>query len=131
MDSNHKCGFRKININKIEECAPRTLDMIFKTIQNESGFKFVHESANPFRTIYHEMGHLQYKPISMGTGKVEFFDRLAFWNGDKKAMNTAYTVSDYAATSPSEFIAEAFAEKVSGNKLTTEAEELFERLTNS
>lgn len=124
-------GFPKININHLEQYDQRMLNIVLPTLTEKSGYKLIHEGASPFRTIYHEMGHLQFKPIGKGTGDVEFFDRLGFWNGDKKAMGTAYTVSNYAATSPNEFLAEAFAEKVSGNTLTKDAQELFERIANS
>ena len=77
------------------------------------------------------MGHLQFKPISEGTGRVDFYERLnKYWNGDKDAFKTALSVSDYASTSPGEFVAEAFAEMVSGHKLSDKAVKLFEDLTS-
>ncbi len=107
------------------------LPMVSKILQKESGFKLTHQPQSPFRTIYHELGHLNDKVRSISesaTGKVDFWDRLKAWNGNKKDFGTAYAVSDYAATSPSEFVAEVFAELVSGNKLPDNVMDLYKRL---
>ncbi len=124
-------GISPIDTEKLNSCDYRALNVVKKILLSKSGYRFEHETASPFRTIFHEVGHLQYKPMK-GTGQMEVTESLEkYWNGDKKALSTALTVSRYAGTSPSEFLAEVFAEKVSGHKLSDEVIELEKKIINS
>lgn len=120
-----------IELDKLNQCDYRYLNTVQKVLLSKSGYRFKHEIASPFRTIFHEIGHLQYKPMK-GTGNMDLIESLdKYWNGDRKALGTALTVSRYAATSPSEFLAEVFAEQASGHKLSDEVIELCEKIINS
>ena len=58
------------------------------------------------------------------TGKQSFADKLKNWENNAD-FGIALEVSDYASTSPSEFVAEVFAELMSGNKLSDEVMKLY------
>ncbi len=106
---------------------PRSRDLLAKELFHESGYKMKFREQSPFRTIYHELGHLQDKFTPVGdniTGLQNFEQKIKNW-GNKADFGTALEVSDYASTSPSEFVAEVFAELMSGNKLSDNVMELY------
>ena len=110
---------------------PRFVEAMKKILIKESGYKMKHREQSEFRTIFHEIGHLNDK-VRYGddglTGKIDFYQKLKAWGDNKKDFGIACTVSNYASTSPGEFVAEVFAELVSGNKLSDEVLELYQRL---
>ena len=110
---------------------PRFVEIMKKIFIRESGYKMKHNEQSPFRTIFHEIGHLNDKVRNDDealTGNVSFFEKIKAWGDNKKDFGTACSVSDYASTSPGEFVAEVFAELASGNKLSDEVMELYQRL---
>ena len=110
---------------------PKFVEIIKRIFIKESGYKMKHREQSPYRTIFHEMGHLNNRVRSKNeslTGITTFDQKLNAWGGNKKNFGTAGSVSEYASTSPGEFIAEVFAELVSGNKLSDEVLELYKQL---
>ena len=106
---------------------PHIREMITSELLSKSGYKFKYKEQTVFRTIYHELGHLQdsYTPYGKNTTGVQnFADKLKNWE-NKADFGTALEVSEYASTSPSEFVAEVFAELMSGNKLSDKVMELY------
>jgi len=99
---------------------------VYEILSNATGFKFDYKPVGPFNTVYHEMGHLQYKNISKyGTGDVNSGkEMLDSWK-NRNEFATALSVSEYAATCPSEFIAETFAAMVDGEELSDDVKLLF------
>ena len=120
-----------LNEDLSKQMDPRFVEYLKEVLAKETGFKMKHNEQSQFRTIFHEIGHYNDKvrsELESATGSVEFFDKLKAWNNNNKDFSTAYTVSDYASTSPSEFVAEVFAELVSGHKMSDEVMELYNRL---
>ena len=110
---------------------PRFVETMKKILIKESGYKMKHREQSPYRTIFHEIGHLNDKVRNDDealTGNVSFFEKIKAWGDNKKDFGTTCSVSDYASTSPGEFVAEVFAELVSGNKLSDEVMKLYKRL---
>ena len=100
----------------------------------------VNGEISPFRTIYHEMGHLQDTVINpicdfrmnrsalermIAEGKIKDFpsEYKNFYN--EETQRIAEEVSNYSKSNISEFIAEVFAENISGNKLSSKVENLY------
>lgn len=109
---------------------PRIKKSLIEDILDKSGYKFDFKEKSSYRTIYHELGHLQ-NPVPAGeksTGSQSLGTCLENWNNNQKDFAIAGRVSDYATTSPSEFAAEVFAEINEGNKLDDEVMELYERV---
>lgn len=89
--------------------------------------------SSPFRTIYHEMGHTQ--DMTPRAAAIEKFDdaskypeELKKWLDNDKNMQLANSVSLYASHGPGEFIAETFADLLSGRKLPKEVLELYKSM---
>ncbi len=88
---------------------------------------------SPFNTIYHEMGHIQdivprVDAIYKFDDGIDYPQDLVKWLNDKKNMQIARSVSVYCEDGPGEFIAEAFATILDGNKLNDEAMKLYQSL---
>ncbi len=89
---------------------------------------------SPFSFIYHEMGHLQdMKPRVLAVDKfnydeTKYSEELKKWVNNKEYMETALEVSDYSTYGPGEFIAEAYAEMIAGNKLSDRVLDLYKKL---
>jgi hypothetical protein len=115
-------GIRTVN--------PVLRNLWVKTFLDESGYKLKFQDQSPFRFVYHELGHLQntYPEINDNTtGAQSLEQKLENWGYNKNDLRTAFEVSEYASTSPSEFVAEVFAELMSGNKLSDNVMELYAR----
>ena len=130
-DGKYKLFGTDILIDLTEDSLKGTDPHIRMSIESEllskSGYKFKYKEQTAFRTIYHELGHLQDLHTPYGkntTGVQDFADKLKNWES-KADLGTAIEVSDYASTSPSEFVAEVFAELMSGNKLSDNVMELY------
>lgn len=111
----------------LKEVDPHLRSVIEADLLSRSEYKFNFKEQSPFRSIYHELGHLQdtYTPYGKNiTGKQSFADKLKNWENNAD-FGIALEVSDYASTSPSEFVAEVFAELMSGNKLSDNVMELY------
>lgn len=111
----------------LKEVDPHLRSVIEADLLSRSEYKFNFKEQSPFRSIYHELGHLQdtYTPYGKNiTGKQSFADKLKNWENNAD-FGIALEVSDYASTSPSEFVAEVFAELMSGNKLSDEVMKLY------
>ena len=109
---------------------PRVKDSLVQKLLDDSGYKFDFKEQSSYRTIYHELGHLQ-NPVpssEKSTGLQDWGTCLENWNNNQKDFAIAGRVSNYATTSPSEFAAEVFAEIIEGNKLDDEVMELYERV---
>lgn len=94
---------------------------------------FKHTQGNQFRTIYHEMGHLQDNiPRTPAKGKyqtaAEYPKELKEWLDNSEYIETASRVSEYSTTGPGEFIAETFADMICGNKIPEEVSALYKKL---
>lgn len=93
----------------------------------------IHDNS-PFRTIYHELGHLQdMKPRCMTIADYDhdynkYPKELKEWVDNEKDLQTAYSVSTYAGYGPGEFITETFARIMSGVKVSDEAKVLYKKL---
>ena len=86
-----------------------------------------------FNTIYHEMGHIQdiiprADAIYKFNDGIDYPQDLVKWLNDKKNIQIARSVSVYCEDGPGEFIAEAFATILDGNKLNDEALNLYQSL---
>ena len=86
-----------------------------------------------FNTIYHEMGHIQdiiprADAIYKFNDGIDYPQDLVKWLNDKKNIQIARSVSVYCEDGPGEFIAEAFATILDGNKLNDEAINLYQSL---
>lgn len=98
-------------------------------------FKIRVESKSPFSTIYHEMGHIQDKFVATRCPTIcdfkkesEYPKALKEWLSNVKDIDTAQSVSIYAATGPGEFIAETYAKMVEGKKLSDDVMTLYKKL---
>lgn len=89
---------------------------------------------SPFRTIYHEMGHLQDMIKRCPTTDKFNFDETKYpselkeWVNDKWKQQVSNSVSGYASHGPGEFIAETFAQALSGKKLDDDVIRLYKEL---
>ena len=121
-----------------------------ETINKSNGKKlaFAFEpSGEKFNPIYHEMGHLQdfgkldqtdyifkrelpTKEIceEFKIDKSMFSNICQNWKSDQKLQQTAAKVSGYAQTSPAEFVAEVFADMVSGKEIPDDVMKLYKEL---
>ena len=89
---------------------------------------------SPFKTIYHEIGHLQDTEYRCLTTDKYNFDyskysqELKDWVDNEKNMRIARLVSQYSTHGPGEFVAETFARLVEGKKLPKEVIDLYTEL---
>lgn len=129
----------KMTLEDIEKLDTKKQASILRGfIDKYDNVRFLIKKASPYNTIYHEMGHIQHQ-YSAGLDKYNKMGKLKeleeegitdksiineFLNNPKK-QQTAARVSTYAMESPLEFIAETFAEMVSGNKISKEVEALY------
>lgn len=114
----------------LKKLDPRMRTIVSDVLRSKGEFRFPFREKTSFGTIYHELGHLQHKPLygrAGATGAQSFEEKVKNWDS-KSDFETALTVSDYAATSPSEFLAETFSELVNGTKLSDKAIELYKKL---
>ena len=87
----------------------------------ENKIYFGHTQGDVFRTIYHEIGHLQDNVNRVAaTGKFknpkEYPKELQDWLNNDEYIQTASRISEYSTSGPGEFIAETFAEMISGKR---------------
>ena len=110
------------------------LDQYIETaLKNNIQLTFKLADSNKFQTIYHEMGHLQdnvprVKAIEKFTTPEEYPKELKEWLNNDDYMQVASSVSDYSCSGPGEFIAETYAELISGNKLPEDVIKLYKKL---
>ena len=116
---------------------------IWESIKKSGGLYVGLPHINKFNTIYHEMGHLQhrhsagldlYKKMGAPAECEKMFGKVTditkdFINSQEK-QQTAFSVSDYAQTSPLEFVAETYAELIQstlhgGKKLPDDVMKLY------
>lgn len=83
--------------------------------------------ATKFDSIYHELGHLQHrecckkfkmldKPDVYKRNGIEVPADVKEFINNEQIQNTAAEVSEYAQSSPLEFVAEAYMQKINGRK---------------
>ncbi len=124
------------DLRKIEKLSTKEQLKILDDMWNhpQVEFKLKHQSGDIYNTIYHEMGHLQdVVPRVAAAGKFksenDYPNELKEWLENEKIQQIASEVSGYAATGPGEFIAETFAEMVSGRrKLSNEVMTLYRKM---
>ena len=123
------------NLEKIKQMSldeqSYLLDDFMQQLKDKVVFTF--SLGNRFRTLYHEMGHLQDNiPRVQAKGKfkteAEYPQELKDWLNNSEYMQTAVRVSEYSTTGPGEFIAETFADMVIGKKLPKEVIDLYKKL---
>ena len=89
----------------------------------------------PYKTVYHELGHLQDNLPRALTIDYYDFDKSKFsndllkWVNNKEYIEAAQDVSWYATHGPGEFIAEVYAELILGNKLSDKAMKVYKKLS--
>lgn len=99
----------------------------------EADFKFDFDIFK-YRTIFHELGHLQdvdffYEPSVDEFNSWEKYPKeLKLWLNDKCAMKAAFSVSPYACFGKGEFIAECYSWLLEGRELPKEAKKLYAKL---
>jgi len=89
--------------------------------------------TSPFKTIFHEFGHLQdmvQRPMAKGNYKdtKKYPKELKQWLEDKKKIRIAQSVSSYATEGPGEFIAEVYSKLLCGAEIKKEALELYKEM---
>lgn len=90
-----------------------------------------HKERSAFRTIFHELGHLKnssIKHLNNSTGQQNYSQKLKNWKNNTKNLDIAFRVSDYASTSPSEFLAEVYADLLDGVKFDDDVLKLYKEL---
>jgi hypothetical protein len=107
----------------------------------EAGIKFFVgfdiNSQSAFKTIYHEMGHMQdmtHRCVNIDNCNFDYSkypQELKDWVDNKEYVQTANKVSAYASYGPGEFIAETFAEMIHGNKLPDGVLSLYKKLNGA
>ncbi len=111
-------------------------DIIKKLVNNGVDYKikFDVNSLSIFNIIYHEMGHVQdMQPRCPTIAKLNYDpskypESLKMWVNNNLFMQIANSVSSYSSYGPGEFIAETFAEMISGVKLSDEVLALYKKL---
>lgn len=99
----------------------------------EANFKFDFNIFK-YRTIFHELGHLQdvdffYEPAADEFSSWEKYPKeLKLWLSDKQAIKAAFSVSPYACYGKGEFIAECYSWLLEGRELPKEASKLYKKL---
>lgn len=92
-----------------------------------------YRKSSPFHVIYHEIGHcLHYlegaKWVEVNITGILSSEKQALFNEFKnKYTHIAKQVSDYACTSPSEFVAEVFAKSLDGQKFSGDVMTLYKK----
>lgn len=90
--------------------------------------------VSPYRTLYHEMGHIQDmlpRPLTTcyyNFDESKYSKELLEWVNNKENIDAASEISYYSGFAPGEFIAEAFAEMITGNKLSDKVMDLYKKL---
>ncbi len=126
-------------VKEIEMCIVKNGNTASKMAEETGGTYW----NSRFKCIYHEMGHLQHQNnipyrIFCELGKESELKAEGIKAISKKGQemrdlfsassDIAKKVSSYAKTSPAEFVAECFAKKASGAKLSPDAMKLYEQL---
>lgn len=99
----------------------------------EVDFKFDFDIFK-YRTIFHELGHLQnidffYEPaVDEFKNWDKYPKELRLWLSDKSAMKAAFEVSPYACFGKGEFIAECYSWLLEGRELPDKALKLYKKL---
>lgn len=121
--------------NKTTEEQLQVFNSLVARLKEKTGkeLKYTVTKQGPFSTIYHEMGHLQdMVPRVHPTGKFDSPDKypkeLKKWLDDALDIQTANTVSPYAATGPGEFIAETFSRIIDRGKVSDDIMQLYNKL---
>ena len=78
-----------------------------------------------FSEIYHEMGHLQH--VTNANSSFSALDKK-YEKLFEQSKKTAKKVSEYASTSPCEFVAECYAKMADGIKLDDDIINLYKKL---
>lgn len=134
-------GAKQLTFTDIEALGTKEQAEILKTLIKGSNGKVVFniKPANPYHTIYHELGHLQHeKAAKAAYNKMGSLEELKEWGitdnlitkefiNNAKEQQIAAGISYYATKSPLEFVAETYAEILRGTKISDEAKELYKR----
>lgn len=121
-------------------------DAFNKTLKTQNSYleysKKLHQNNDIFNnmrlTIYHELGHCNHYAICKDYEKMGKLKELEYnFISDKSITNeflnnktiqeTAGKISDYAKESPSEFVAETFAQLIEGKKLSEDVIALYKK----
>lgn len=119
-----------LNNENLFNLDPRERYYIAEKLKSKSGCKAHIGEKNSFAILYHELGHLQHKSFggrSDATGKLEIYEKIKNWQ-NKEDFETALSLSNYAATSPGEFVAEAFSNLMQGVEIGDDARALYKKL---
>lgn len=119
------------------------VDITNTCLSSGHGIRLGYPKGDKFRTIYHEMGHIQHEnsagyDLYMQMGKTDEcekrFNKVSDITNDfinsKEKQQTANRVSDYAPESPLEFVAEVYRKLISnalngGKKLSDDVMNLY------
>ena len=106
-------------------------------LQELVGTNITVEKTSPFHVVYHEIGHVYHdlkdpnmfekmgKLKELKQSGITDFSILNEFNG--KYQGVASRVSDYATTSPAEFVAEVYAKMIDGKKFDNEIMALYKK----
>ena len=77
-----------------------------------------------YKTIFHELGHLEHEKQSK-----KIFEAFKFssFGKNQAEIDIARKVSDYAAESPVEFVAEVFSDLLNGKKYSKDIMDLYNK----
>ena len=137
LESLNKNGM-KIDLKEVEKLNIEEQSNLFYKMEDvlkKDGINvcFPIKQANKFNTIYHEMGHMQ-DDVARVMAKEKFKTpdeypaELKEWLSNDKYQQIASDISAYSCSGPGEFIAETFAELVSGKKLNEDVIKLYKEL---
>lgn len=134
-------GVKQLTFTDIKALDTKEQAEILKALIKGSNGKVVFniKPANPYHTIYHELGHLQHEKAAKDMyNKMGSLEELKEWNitdtsltkefiNNAKEQQIAAGISYYATKSPLEFVAETYAEILRGTKISDETMELYKR----
>ena len=122
---------KTLSLNKQQELVAQ----IIKNSGIKASLSFNIKDNSEFRTIYHELGHLQdVQPRCFDTTNNHNFEyskypkALKKWVDNGADIQTANRVSEYASHGEGEFVAETFAKLMNGAKLPDDVIELYKRV---
>ena len=109
-------------------------DVLYDSALN---FKLDSQPISHFKTIYHEMGHIndklqQQRPdttITLNHDYSKYPKELKEWVDNAQNMQIANSVSLYSADGPGEFVAEVFARTLNGAKFPKAVMDLYKKLS--
>lgn len=124
--------FNKLNKDEKVDYLHKLNDKILENEKNKeifSVFSDIHilnRKPDVFQLIYHEVGHSMHIK-NIGKAQQKKYRDAALFDNNADEKWIANTISNYAATKPSEFVAEVFAELVAGHPVTDKVMNLYKK----